>query len=76
MTKAYLTRRPATFLSDPFFRSLDQFFGDESLFVYFDIHLYVAAERFTPSLDALLQPLLSQPFSLPLIDGVFDANTD
>jgi len=29
MTKAYLTHRPATLFSDPFFRSLDQFFGDE-----------------------------------------------
>jgi len=32
MTKAYLTRRPTTLFADPFFRSLDQFFGDESLF--------------------------------------------
>ena len=29
MTKAYLTHRPAAFFADPFFRSLDQFFGDE-----------------------------------------------
>ncbi|MCP4201052.1 MAG: Hsp20/alpha crystallin family protein [bacterium] len=29
MTKAYLTRRPTDFFADPFFRSLDQFFGDE-----------------------------------------------
>ncbi len=29
MTKAYLTRRPADFFVDPFFRSLDQFFGEE-----------------------------------------------
>ncbi len=30
MTKAYLTRRPAQLFADPFFRSLDQFFGDEA----------------------------------------------
>ncbi|MFQ5526208.1 MAG: Hsp20/alpha crystallin family protein [Thermoanaerobaculia bacterium] len=30
MTKSYLTRRPTHFFADPFFRSLDQFFGDES----------------------------------------------
>lgn len=29
MTKAYLTRRPNSVFTDPFFRSLDQFFGDE-----------------------------------------------
>lgn len=29
MTKAYLTHRPAEFFADPFFRSLDQFFGNE-----------------------------------------------
>lgn len=29
MTKAYLTHRPTAFFADPFFRSLDQFFGDE-----------------------------------------------
>ncbi len=29
MTKAYLTRTPANFFADPFFRSLDQFFGEE-----------------------------------------------
>ena len=29
MNKAYLTRRPAAIFADPFFRSLDQFFGDE-----------------------------------------------
>lgn len=31
MTKAYLTRRQNPFFADPFFRSLDQFFGDEGL---------------------------------------------
>lgn len=29
MTKALLTRRSTPFFADPFFRSLDQFFGDE-----------------------------------------------
>jgi len=29
MTKAYLTHRPARLFADPFFRSFDQFFGDE-----------------------------------------------
>lgn len=29
MTKAYLSRRPTNFFADPFFRSLDQFFGDD-----------------------------------------------
>ena len=30
MNRAYLTHRPAAFFADPFFRSLDQFFGEES----------------------------------------------
>ena len=31
MTKSYLTRRPSQLFVDPFFRSLDQFFGDDPL---------------------------------------------